>query len=60
MYVLSEFSPYEGSDIVEFDTKEDVKAFLRKAKAGWGFQSQYFTLYEVVQEFDVNEFMEET
>jgi len=58
MYILSEFRPYENCVVSEFDTEEEVKAYLRKAKAGWGFQSQYFTLYEVVQEIDVNEFME--
>jgi hypothetical protein len=59
MYVLSEFRPYEGCDVIEFDTEEEARTYLRKAKTGWGFQSQYFTLYEVVREINIDEVLGE-
>jgi hypothetical protein len=60
MYVLTEFHPYEGHSVMEFDSKREAKIYIQKAKAGFNFKSQYYNLYEVVQEIDVNEFMKET
>lgn len=60
MYVLSEFTPYEGSEIREFETEDHVKAYIKKAKVCWGCDTYYLTLYEVVQEIDVNEFIKES
>lgn len=60
MYVLTQLHPYEGHSVAEFDSQREVKTYLQQAKAGWGFQSQYYTLYEVLQEIDVNSFMKET
>lgn len=59
MYVLTEFHPYEGHSVVEFDSKQEAKIYLQKAKAEWRFQSQHYTLYEVVQEIDINDLTKE-
>ena len=57
-YVLTQFIPYEGQDVTEHDTLEEVRVYLANAKAGWDFNSDKFTLYEVIREMDIRPLLE--
>ena len=59
MYVLIEHRPYEGSSVSEFATLEEVVEYLPKDPVTKKQHWYDWTLYEVVQELDIEALMKE-